>query len=152
MIYIPVNAVTAPSSAAEFEASYLSRPDRGPVLFTGSAEAAAWPAMGWTLESLAAKIGQTKVHVRSRTSTKEYREGKRYCIEEMPFSKYAALLLAEEKGAPDYYLAIQNVLRNFPGLASRRRDCHFADIPSPSILKHLLQGEGVQQNDSLADG
>ena len=28
------------------------------------------------------------------------------------------------------------------GLASRRRDCHFADIPSPSILKHLLEGEG----------
>ena len=25
---------------------------------------------------------------------------------------------------------------------SRRRDCHFTDIPSPSILKHLLEGEG----------
>ena len=35
---------------------------------------------------------------------------------------------------------------------SRRRDCHFTDIPSPSILKHLLKLEGVQQNDSLADG
>ena len=22
------------------------------------------------------------------------------------------------------------------------RDCHFADIPSPSLLKHLLKGEG----------
>ena len=25
---------------------------------------------------------------------------------------------------------------------SRRRDCHFADIPSPSLLKRLLKGEG----------
>ena len=35
---------------------------------------------------------------------------------------------------------------------SHRRDCHFADAIAPSILKHLLKGEGVQQNDSLADG
>ena len=25
----------------------------------------------------------------------------------------------------------------FPALASRRRDCHVADTPSPSLLKHL---------------
>ena len=29
------------------------------------------------------------------------------------------------------------------GAASRRRDCHSADIPSPSLLKHLLKGEGA---------
>ena len=28
------------------------------------------------------------------------------------------------------------------GKASRRRDCHLADIPSPCLLKHLLKGEG----------
>ena len=28
------------------------------------------------------------------------------------------------------------------GESSRRRDCHFADNPSPSILKHLLKREG----------
>ena len=28
------------------------------------------------------------------------------------------------------------------GSDSRRRDCHFADSPSPSILKHLPKGEG----------
>ena len=28
------------------------------------------------------------------------------------------------------------------GECSRRRDCHFADIPSPSLLKHLLKAEG----------
>ena len=38
------------------------------------------------------------------------------------------------------------------GETSWRRDCHFADTPSSSILKHLLEGEGMQQNDSLADG
>ena len=38
------------------------------------------------------------------------------------------------------------------GGLSRRRDCHFAGTQSPSLLKHLLKGEGVQQNDSLADG
>ena len=35
---------------------------------------------------------------------------------------------------------------------SRRRDCHFADAPSPSVLKRLRKVEGVQQNDGLADG
>ena len=35
---------------------------------------------------------------------------------------------------------------------SRRRDCHSADVPSPSMLKHLLKGEGGAANDSLADG
>ena len=37
----------------------------------------------------------------------------------------------------------------------RRRDCHFADIPFPSLLEHLLEGEGgaaEMQNGSLADG
>ena len=27
------------------------------------------------------------------------------------------------------------------GLTCRRRDCHFADVPSPCLLKHLLNGE-----------
>ena len=36
------------------------------------------------------------------------------------------------------------------GNHSRRRDCHFADVLSPSMLNHLLKGEGErQQNDSL---
>ena len=38
------------------------------------------------------------------------------------------------------------------GSNSRRRDCHSADALSPSLLRHLLKVEGVQQNDSLADG
>ena len=33
---------------------------------------------------------------------------------------------------------------------SRRRDCHFANTPSPSLLKRPLKGLGVQQNDSLS--
>ena len=28
------------------------------------------------------------------------------------------------------------------GSSSRRRDCHFTDTPSPSILKRLLKGQG----------
>ena len=41
-----------------------------------------------------------------------------------------------------------------PRSTHRREFCHFADTPSPSVLKHLLNGKGVvQQNDrSLADG
>ena len=35
---------------------------------------------------------------------------------------------------------------------SRRQDCHFTDALSSSLLKRLRKGEGVQQNDSLADG
>ena len=35
------------------------------------------------------------------------------------------------------------------GGGSYRRDCHCADIPSPSMLKIE---RGVQQTDSLADG
>ena len=30
-----------------------------------------------------------------------------------------------------------------PGSCSRRRDCHFADSPSPPLLKCLLKGEGM---------
>ena len=29
-----------------------------------------------------------------------------------------------------------------PGTHSRRRDCHFADTPSPCLLKDLLKVEG----------
>ena len=30
-----------------------------------------------------------------------------------------------------------------PGVGlSRRRDCHFTDTPSPSLLKRLVKGEG----------
>ena len=32
---------------------------------------------------------------------------------------------------------------NMTGSVSRRRDCHFADILSPSLLKRLLKGEGM---------
>ena len=35
---------------------------------------------------------------------------------------------------------------------SRRRDCHFTGTPCVSLLKHLLQVQGVPSNDSLADG
>ena len=38
------------------------------------------------------------------------------------------------------------------GWNSRRPDCQFADALSPSVLKHLLKVDGVQQNVSLADG
>ena len=41
--------------------------------------------------------------------------------------------------------------RHRPVAPSRRRDCHFADALSPSILKLLIQVQGVQQNDRLAD-
>ena len=37
------------------------------------------------------------------------------------------------------------------GLHSHWRDCHFDDTPCLSLLKHLLQVQGVQQNDSLAN-
>ena len=36
--------------------------------------------------------------------------------------------------------------------ASRRRDCHFDDAPFLSLLKDLINLEGVQQIDSLTDG
>ena len=35
---------------------------------------------------------------------------------------------------------------------SRRRDCHFTDTPCLSLLKHILQVQGVPSNDSLAAG
>ena len=38
------------------------------------------------------------------------------------------------------------------GSGSHRRDCHFADIPSPSVLNTYKMERGLQQNDSLADG
>ena len=35
-------------------------------------------------------------------------------------------------------------------MSSRRRDCHFTDIPSPSILKHLIKGEGGMEGGAAA--
>ena len=52
---------------------------------------------------------------------------------------------------PGYIEEAEQVLASQRGETSRRRDCHFADTPSPSALEHLLKGEGVQQNDSLTD-
>ena len=37
--------------------------------------------------------------------------------------------------------------KGIAGADSHWRDCHFADTPSPSVLKHLLREEGMQQND-----
>ena len=45
-----------------------------------------------------------------------------------------------------------HVDRHRPIQCSHWRDCHFADALSPSPLKNLLTGEGVQNNGSLADG
>ena len=75
------------------------------VGITVAAEVRDWPAMCWTIESLRARIGETQCHVRSRTGSAEYKEGKRYCIEQMTFARYADMLLAGDGG--DYYLAIQ---------------------------------------------
>ena len=36
-------------------------------------------------------------------------------------------------------ICLASVVTHVP---SRRRDYHFTDIPSPSVLKHLLEGEG----------
>ena len=45
-----------------------------------------------------------------------------------------------------YISALQSLLwitwSSVPGPSSRRRDCHFADIPSPHLSKHLLKVEG----------
>ena len=32
------------------------------------------------------------------------------------------------------------------GTTRKGEDCRFADVPSPSLLKRLLKGEGFQQN------
>ena len=39
-----------------------------------------------------------------------------------------------------------------PHPGRRRRDCHLAGTPSPSLLKRLLQEEGVRQSGSLGEG
>ena len=55
---------------------------------------------------------------------------------------------AARRGHPRRGLVLRGIDR--PG-SRRRRGCHSADTPSPSLLKDLRTGEGVQQNDSLAD-
>ena len=49
-------------------------------------------------------------------------------------------------------LCLEHKVRHRLPATSRRRDCHFADTPSPSLSKRLIKGEEGQQNDSLADG
>ena len=42
---------------------------------------------------------------------------------------------------------LRNARRAWGCHSRRRAFWHFADTPSPSLLKHLLKGEGVRQND-----
>ena len=51
------------------------------------------------------------------------------------------------------YVGVFNERSSTPGYISRRRDCHFADVPSPPLVgKTCSMERAVQQNDSLADG
>ena len=52
----------------------------------------------------------------------------------------------------DSELASQHVHHHLPDLAIGERTVILLASPFPSMLKHLLMGEGVQQNGSLADG
>ena len=52
-----------------------------------------------------------------------------------------AFLTLFRRGPRLRLLALAHVWGKAMGAPRRRRDCHCADIPSPSILKHLLQGE-----------
>ena len=61
-------------------------------------------------------------------------------------------LVAQATGGGAVRRAIASLAGAFWGGGSYWRDCHSADALSPSLLKRLLKVEGVQQNDSLADG
>ena len=50
--------------------------------------------------------------------------------------------------------SVEQLHRDFiaaPGVSRRRRDVHFADTPSPSLLKRLLKADGGAA-ECLADG
>ena len=54
--------------------------------------------------------------------------------------------VAGSAGPPTPDALLEFLAGRWPLLSSlvsrRRRDCHFADVPSPSLLKRLPEGEG----------
>ena len=53
-----------------------------------------------------------------------------------------ALSYAAEQGSELATRALVELAGRATGNSRRREFCHFADIPSPSMLEHLLKGEG----------
>ena len=51
--------------------------------------------------------------------------------------------LPEEAFSCRVQTSLETMAEIASGATSRRRGCHFADTPSPSLLKYLLKGQGA---------
>ena len=112
-IAVPAVADIAPE---EFWRAHLNAADPTPLLVTNAPAVRRSAAMGWTLEALRQRVGANTVHVRKIADPAEYREGRRYSIQQMAFGDYAERLISGSPAARSYYLAIQNTARVFPEL------------------------------------
>ena len=75
------------------------------------------------------------------------------CIPPRPFRTcYELWGAARAKAEAKASAAAASARAGSRGSGSRRRDCHFADTPSPSLLNRLLKGETGAANGALADG
>ena len=115
-------------SVEDFARLYLE--SGNPVIIEHFAEN--WPCMEWSLTSLMEKAGESLVHVRRNTMSDNYKTGRKYNIEEMPFREYISNLLQNNKKSMDSYLAVQNVKKAFPELES--------DIPIPPYVGKMHGG------------
>jgi hypothetical protein len=86
-----------------------------------------WKCLSWSFESLIQQVGENVVHVRSNTSSSEYRVGKKYNIQQMSFKDYAEGLIGSSKKAKNLYLAVQNVKQTFPQLQD--------ELPIPTYIE-----------------
>lgn len=77
MEVVPVPSVD--SIPAHTFASHVSKGDATPLLIRHCAELHSSAALGWTLESLCARVGANQVNVRKIVDPAEYREGRREC-------------------------------------------------------------------------
>lgn len=87
-----IERLKTPPSLEEFEEKYMA--PGVPVIIEGAFTH--WKANEWTLESLKAKAGNAKVHVRRNTQSEEYRLGKAYDTVEMSFKSYIDRILAHD--------------------------------------------------------
>jgi hypothetical protein len=71
----------------------------------------------WTLDYLANKCGNNKVHVRRNTVAEDYKTGKAYFAQEATFKSYIDDLIQENKRSKNSYLAVQNLKKAFPQIA-----------------------------------
>ena len=122
------------SITPELFREHLADPAARPLLVRHSPEIAASEALrSWTWVGLRERIGDRKVDCRCFAAhPTEYREGRRYSIEQVPFDAYCSRIIDRDPEACRYYLATSNAAQVFPEL--------FDELPTLPLVGKIHAG------------